>query len=103
MVCAGALELKYNGMRIARILAGIYAVLCLASLALFAVGTLGLFGVEPDPISAAYAIIAAMPWSLAFGSLYSPTVALVGLLCAMLLNFFLILLLGRIGSRVRRR
>jgi hypothetical protein len=89
-------------LKAARIIARIYVLICLGSLALFAIGTFGWFGVEPDPISAAFAILAAMPWSLAFSALYSPAVTLAGLLAAMLLNVLLILAIGRVLSRVHR-
>lgn len=36
----------------------------LFALGIFAVGTFGWFGVEPDPLSGAYLIILGMPWVL---------------------------------------
>lgn len=81
-------------VRVARIIAVVYGVLCAVSLALFAIGTFGWFGTEPGPLAAVFAILASMPWSLAFSALHSPEVVLAGMLAAMLLNIMLILAIG---------
>ena len=49
--------------RLCRILAMLFAVLYLLALAVFITGTFGLFGVEPDPLSAIYLIPLGLPWS----------------------------------------
>ena len=46
---------------ICRLVTGIYLMLCLGSLALIPLNAAGLAG-EPDPLSAVFATILAMPW-----------------------------------------
>ncbi len=63
------MEHEHNGhrrdrMRLSRVVAGIYALLCVAALALIPISAKGWFGVEADPLAAVFAIILAMPWSL---------------------------------------
>lgn len=44
---------------------GLYGLACVAAMVLMAVGTMGLGGVEPDGLAAVWAIVLALPWSLA--------------------------------------
>lgn len=90
-------------MRIARILAAVYIAGCLLALALMAIGTFGLFGAEPDPISAVYAILLAMPWSLALSYLNAPIAAFAVLLSGMALNLIIIMAIGRAIARFGAR
>jgi hypothetical protein len=43
---------------------GVFALLYLAALALFAIGSLGLFGSERDPLAAVFLMPLGLPWNL---------------------------------------
>jgi len=90
-------------LRIARILAAFYTSGCLFALALMAIGTFGLFNAERDPLSAVYAILLAMPWSLALTHLKAPVVAFAAIICGMALNFIIIIAMGRAIARIGTR
>jgi hypothetical protein len=45
-----------------RTVVGLFALAWLASLALLAIGTLGLFGSERDPLAGAYVVALGLPW-----------------------------------------
>lgn len=49
--------------RLCQILVTLFFVLYVLALAVFLIGTYGLFGVEPDPLSAIYLITLGLPWS----------------------------------------
>ena len=51
-------------MSICRIILAIFALLCLLALALFLIGTFGLFGQEKDPLSAVFLLPLGLPWNL---------------------------------------
>ncbi len=52
------------GARICKFIVIAFAVLYVAALAVLAVGTFGLFGVERDPLSAVYLLPLGLPWAL---------------------------------------
>lgn len=88
-------------MKAARRLAGLYALLCLAALALVPANARGWFGMEPDPLSGLYAIVLALPWSLILARPpgLSVTAGVLLIVLGMAANAALILW---IGTRFRR-
>jgi hypothetical protein len=54
--------------RICKILIAGFAVLYACALALMAIGSLGLFGTERDPLSAVFLIPVGLPWNLFVGN-----------------------------------
>lgn len=50
--------------RLCRIITSVFAVLYLLALALWAIGTFGLFGQEADPLSAVFLVLLGWPWTL---------------------------------------
>jgi hypothetical protein len=79
-----------------RLTAGVYAALCAASLILLGAAVFGWFGVEPDPIGAAFALLMAMPWSLLLGQLENDQPWKIVLLLAafMAINWLIIAVVG---------
>ena len=77
---------------------GLYGLACAAAMALMIVGTMGLWGVEPDGLAAVWAILLALPWSLAGLALLPdevpPLVSAGVVVAAMAINLGL-LVLGR--------
>ncbi|MBF9030575.1 hypothetical protein HKCCE3408_09220 [Rhodobacterales bacterium HKCCE3408] len=73
----------------------IFAFLYAAALALFAIGTFGLFGQERDPLSGVFLVPIGLPWNLLGGSLPEAALLWVGLL-APLVNLLLIVGLCRL-------
>lgn len=77
---------------------GLYGLACVAAMVLMVVGTMGLGGVEPDGLAAVWAIVLALPWSLAgLALLPDPTPPLAGaavVVAGMAINLGL-LVLGR--------
>lgn len=49
---------------VCRIVAGLFALGTAGALALFAVGTFGLFGQEPGPLAGVFLIPVGLPWNL---------------------------------------
>lgn len=88
-------------MRVSRVLAGFYVVLCLAALALIPISSRGWFGVDPDPLAAVGAIVLAMPWSILLQWLPSggPWPGMLLVLAGMAANIGVILWLGRASRR----
>ena len=88
-------------MRVSRLLAGVYAAMCLAALALIPISSRGWFGVEPDPLAGVLAIVLAMPWSFALQWLHGggPWPGMLVVLAGMAANFGIILWLGRVSRR----
>jgi hypothetical protein len=81
----------------------LYAILCVVALLLIPLGAMGLLGSEPDPLSGIFAVLLAMPWTLALSGLMSDTSVLWNLVLAaagMLLNG---LIVGFLCSRLARR
>lgn len=52
-----------------RIVVGVYAVLCLGSLALVPLSGAGAFGLARDPLSGVFAIVLGLPWTMLSGML----------------------------------
>ena len=88
-------------MRVSRLLAGVYAAMCLAALALIPISSRGWFGVEPDPLAGVLAIVLAMPWSFALQWLHGggPWPGMLVVLAGRAANFGIILWLGRVSRR----
>jgi hypothetical protein len=88
-----------------RVIAAVYAILCLISLALIPISAMGLFGVEEDPVSAVFAVILALPWSHWLGDLGGGSVMRAFMLLAggMVLNLAIIAGLGRFLKARRGR
>jgi len=87
-----------------RLIAGVYAALCAASLILLGATVFGWFGVETDPIGAAYALLMAMPWSLLLGQLENDQPWKIVLLLAgfMAINWLIIVVVGLTIRKVRK-
>lgn len=49
--------------RFCKLIVGVFAVLYIAALALLAIGTFGLFGNEPDPLSGIFLLPLGLPWT----------------------------------------
>lgn len=79
-----------------------YVLLCVGSLVLISLNAAGAFGMEPDPLSAVFAIVLAMPWSLWIAD-YLPTnrndVLVVALIIGMALNAAILRLLFHVLPR----
>jgi hypothetical protein len=93
-------------LKIARVILGVYAVLCVISLFLIPVSVYGWFGAEKDLVGAVFAVISAMPWSPPIGQLGTSSGSVwlnTGLMAGgMLLNGVIILILGRLFTRPRK-
>lgn len=85
-------------MRTPAIIGGIYAVLGLLSLVLLLVGVFGWFGAERDPIAGAFAMLLAIPWSLALDRIESPGLAIFRLFLGMALNLLILVSIGKLIS-----
>jgi hypothetical protein len=88
-------------MRWSRVLAGVYAALCLGALTLIPISSRGWFGVEPDPLAGVAAIVLAMPWSFALQWLPGggPWPGMLVVLAGMAANVGVMLWLGRVSRR----
>lgn len=88
-------------MRVSRVLAGVYAAMCLAALALIPISSRGWFGVEPDPLAGVVAIVLAMPWSFLLQWLPGggPWPGMLLVLAGMAANVAIMLWLGRVSRR----
>lgn len=102
------MEHEHNGrprdrLRLSRVVAGIYILLCGAALGLIFISAKGWFGVTPDPLAAVFAIILAMPWSLGLSLMKDLGVWTGGalLIISMGLNVGIILWLGALLRRRR--
>jgi hypothetical protein len=86
-----------------RVLAALYALLCLIALLFVPASIYGWFGVAQDPLGGVFAILLALPWSAALGHL--PTLGtaatMVLLIAAMALNILILLGIGRLAARWR--
>ena len=90
-------------MRFLTVLGRIYAVACLISLVLIAVSSLGLFGMDEDPLSAVFAVMLAWPWSAWMTGFESgsPVAGMAVLAGGMILNLAIIFGVARfLRSRV---
>lgn len=54
--------------RVLTVVFWIFLVLWIAASAIFLIGTFGLFGAEPDPLSAAFLIPLGLPWNKVLGA-----------------------------------
>lgn len=89
-------------MRWSRVLAGVYAALCLGALALIPISSRGWFGAPPDPLAGVLAIVLAMPWSFALQWLHGgPWPGMLVVLAGMAANVGVIPWLGRVSRRRR--
>lgn len=81
-----------TGHRVVTFLVALYVLICVAALLFMAIGTQGLFGVQPDGLAAVGALMLAMPWSLGFFAtgVESPTAFVVMIVLGMALNSVLI-------------
>ncbi|AHY45615.1 Hypothetical Protein RradSPS_0332 [Rubrobacter radiotolerans] len=72
------------------VLAGIYALLCALALVLVPASAEGWFGLEPDPLGGVFAILLALPWSVALMALSGDRMglwpAMTILVCGMAVN-----------------
>lgn len=86
------------------VIIAIYAVLCLFAIAVGLIGTLGLFGTEPDGLAGVFAIFLGMPWSIwvlpALGS--SEIMADIAIVVCMAINGVILAGIGML-FRPRRR
>ena len=91
-------------MIVFRVLAALYALLCLIALLLVPASIYGWFGVAQDPLGGVFAILLALPWSAALGHL--PTLGtaatMILLAAAMALNILILLGIGKLVARWRR-
>lgn len=90
-------------MRAARLIAVVYALLCVGALALIPMSASGLFG-RGDGLAGIYAILLAMPWSMMLTGLNvpSPWIAALLLVVAMAANGAIILGIGRLLGMIRK-
>ncbi|MFZ2101201.1 MAG: hypothetical protein WAU86_11610, partial [Oricola sp.] len=51
-----------------RVVIGLYAAAWAVAVFILAVGTLGLFGAEPDPLSGVFLLPLGLPWNLLIGN-----------------------------------
>jgi hypothetical protein len=88
-------------LKAATIIGCAYGALGLISLALIPASAHGWFGLDPDPLSAVFAMLLAMPWSLALGRMgeMGPLLSMAGLLAGICINFAIILAVGRLFRR----
>lgn len=85
-----------------RIVLVLFAILYACGLGVLAIGTVGLFGVTPDPLSGIYVIVLGLPWVLfADGApeVLTPWLAA----AAPLVNLAILLALCRLAGRASRR
>ncbi len=78
----------------------IYALLCVGALLLIPANAAGWFGMTPDPLVGIYAIVFALPWSLAsrwLGEIPLPGIVMIGI--CMLLNIATLLAIGWLLDR----
>jgi hypothetical protein len=88
-------------LKAATIIACAYGVLGLTSLALIPASANGWFGLDPDPLSAVFAMLLAMPWSLALGRMgeMGPLLSITGLFAGICINIAIILAVGHLIRR----
>jgi hypothetical protein len=84
--------------RICRFAAVTFLVLYLASLALLAAGTFGLFGIERDPLSGVYLLPLGLPWVMLLDNLPASVAPWVAI-AAPAVNLALIAAVCRVLSR----
>lgn len=84
-------------------LAALYALLCLIALLLVPASIYGWFGVAEDPLGGVFAILLALPWSVALGHFpaLGTAATMVLLVAAMAINILILLGLGRLVARWR--
>ncbi len=84
----------------------LYLIACGLALGLIPATGAGLFGIEPDPFVALYAVVLGVPWSFLFLRLVSDTVGLAGSMAliavGMAINVTLLRLLCRRIGRAGR-
>ena len=86
--------------RVCRVTVFVLAGLYILALALFAIGTLGLFGSERDPLAAVFLVPLGLPWNLMLEVFPDPALPWLGA-SAPLVNLFLLLFVCRL-IRARR-
>lgn len=60
-------------IRFCRLIVLVYLMLSLTAMVLVPMSSAGLFGFEPDPLSALWAVILSMPWPIVAGRFFSDT------------------------------
>ncbi len=86
-----------------KIIVGLYLAVCAAAVGIGVVGSLGLFGMEPDALASAPAIALALPWSLwALSAVDGETAAVLVLVLCMLFNAAILVAIGMALKRRRR-
>ena len=90
-------------MKLARLLIVLYAALCVVALWFIPASVHGWMGVEPDPLSAVFAMLLALPWTflLRFVPDAGPWAAAALLATCMALNVWLLWRLQRWRERSR--
>lgn len=90
--------------RLCRVVVTVYAVLCALALVIIPLNAAGMFGMEPDPLSAIYALLLSAPWSFLAGDLVGDSVvghlilAVVGMAVNAVIFLFVCRLFGRRAS-----
>lgn len=92
-------------MNIARLLIVLYAALCVVALWFIPASVYGWMGVEPDPLSAVFAMVLALPWTFLLRLVpdFGPWAAAALLAACMAINVWLLWRLQRWWERSRRR
>ncbi|WP_108660465.1 hypothetical protein [Acuticoccus kandeliae] len=87
--------------RTCRTLIGLFAILYFGALALFAIGALGLFGQERDPLAGVFLLPLGLPWNVLFLEGLPDWALFVSGLAAPLVNLAILILLCRYFSKRR--
>jgi hypothetical protein len=85
---------------VCRLLIGIFGLIYVLALALFLIGTVGLFGADPDPLSGVYLIPLGLPWVRMVDVFPEPMWPFLGVACPAI-NLALLWILCRFLRRVR--
>jgi hypothetical protein len=92
-------------LNIARLLIVLYAALCVVALWFIPASVYGWMGVEPDPLSAVFAMVLALPWTFLLRLVPDggPWAAAALLAAGMAINVWLLWRLQRWWERSRRK
>ncbi|WP_034997199.1 hypothetical protein [Beijerinckia mobilis] len=100
--CASLICEANKPLSICRLIVIVYFLVCIASLALIPLNAVGAFGMDPDPLSALFATLLSMPWSIPALSLLGGDNLLSNLVitgCCMVANLAVLVLACRYLNR----